>query len=189
MTANNECDNLDAFLSEELGADAAARFEAHLSACDACRDAIDEQRWIDGLLRTSGKLQTEGVPDTVIQSFRTSIIRRRRRAKLVACSVAAAAAIIIAAGWTAMTNRQASGPAGSEVATADVPIHIDSIHPARATFVGGADMIVVPVESRHSDVTIVRVYPTYQSTYAAQANVEPAHVEDELAWPDGSNGG
>ena len=29
----------------------AARFAAHLDDCPTCREAVDEQQWIDGLLR------------------------------------------------------------------------------------------------------------------------------------------
>ena len=188
--ASSECENLDAFLDDELGVDAARHFEAHLRECAACREAIDEQRWIDSLLHSSAAVQLETAPDKILESVRTSIARRRR-AMLAACGLAAAAAVVIVAiGWTSLLNRQAIGPTASPLATTTVPSHPGrTATPPRATFVGGPDVIVVPVESPHPDVTIVRVYPTYQSPYAAQANVERPHAEDEFAWPDGSNGG
>jgi anti-sigma factor RsiW len=190
MTANNECDNLDAFLSDELGAGAAARFEAHLTACDACREAIDEQRWIDALLRSSATLQDERVPNTVLESFRTRVARRRRRVTLAAFGVAAAAMVVVAAGWTLLLSRQAMVPAGLEVATSDVLSHdVPPAQPPRAAFVGGDNMIVVSVKSRHPDVTIVRVYPTYQSSYAAHSSAADSSFGDDFTWPFSSNGG
>jgi hypothetical protein len=53
-----------------------------------------------------------------------------------------------------------------------------SPEPLRATFVGGPDVLVVPVASRHPNVTIVRVYPTYQPSYDTQASVEPFELDN-----------
>ena len=49
MTQNNDCNKLDAYLTDDLSVDDVAGFESHLEACAECRDAIDEQKWIDNL--------------------------------------------------------------------------------------------------------------------------------------------
>jgi hypothetical protein len=162
--------------------------------CPACRDAIDEQRWIDTLLRSSAAYE-EPAPATILESFRGSR-SRRRKAMLAACGLAAAAVLLMAAGWTVLRSRQAIGPTAAEVAISDDPGHAEPpAKPPRATFVGGPDLIVVPVQSPHPDVTIVRVYRTYQ---AASDPLEPGPVHHLAAAkrdrvssfaPDESNGG
>jgi putative peptidoglycan lipid II flippase len=79
-----------------------------------------------------------------------SLARRRRRLKLAACGLAAAAAVILAVGWTVVLNRQAIRPASSELATSNASSQPErAAKPPRATFVGGPDMIVIPVDSPH----------------------------------------
>ena len=58
----------------------------------------------------------------------------------------------------------------------------------------GRTVIVVPVESQHPDVTIVRVFPTYQPNYDTHAVADPLSrtISTEVshdAWPKKSNGG
>jgi hypothetical protein len=174
----DDCSNLDAHLLGDLPPDAVARFTAHLDQCEACREAIDQQQWIDGLLTSPLGCELESPSSTIIQSFCTTINSRRRQTRLIACVFATAAALAVAAGWTAL-NRQA--PAiGAPNGVAVTAVIDDVAHtapqigadPPHATFVGGADVLVVPVASRHPNVTIVRVYPTYQPSYNAQANAE-----------------
>ncbi|HEY3391220.1 MAG TPA: zf-HC2 domain-containing protein [Lacipirellulaceae bacterium] len=174
-----ECENLDPYLAHDLSPDDSDRYEAHLHACDACREAISEQRWIDALLGSPERLELERVSPALAGSVRDSILSRRRRARLVACGLAAAAMFVIAVGWTAVLNRQATGPALNQIAGTTLPDNELSPSPSlrtrgtaeapRAVFVGGTDVITVPVPSRHPNVTIVRVYPTYQSSLAPQS--------------------
>ena len=46
----SDCENLDAFLADDLSPSEVSRFTAHLHECASCRDAVDQQGWIDGLL-------------------------------------------------------------------------------------------------------------------------------------------
>lgn len=57
----------------------------------------------------------------------------------------------------------------------------------RATFIGGPDVLVVPVVSRHPNVTIVQVYPVYQPEYAVQASAALPSVTDDFLWIDDLN--
>lgn len=188
---NHECDDLAANLANELDEPAAARFAAHLEKCADCRDAVDQQRWIDELLSSAAGTQLESPPPALVESFRTSLARRRRQRTLLAYGLAAAAVLVVAVGWTAMLNRQANLPTTLQVENVAHNQTDDAVspEPPRAIFVGGPDVIVVPLASRHPDVTVIRVYPTYQPTYAAQANIDENPTADDFASPHDFNGG
>jgi Putative zinc-finger len=197
---SEQCQHFDAFAADELSPNDAERFESHLDQCDACREAIDQQGWIENLLRSPTRLELEPVSPALSESFRKSILSRRR-ARRTACGLAAAAGLVIAAGWTAVLNRQAWFPAGQEMAGARIggeePSRNPSLkgsgiaEPPRSTFVGGPDLLVVPVASRHPNVTIVRLYPTYQPEFSSAS--ESRHLErrelDDSNWTDSFNGG
>jgi anti-sigma factor RsiW len=178
---SSACENLDAFLGGELLPAGDERFKAHLDECDACRDAVDQQRWIDELLRSPLAAQFESPSQDLTVSLRAPGGRRARYARAVACGLAAAAALVVAVGWAAMLNRQARAPAVNRMAKAATP-NTPGPELPRAVFVGGPEVLVVPIASRHPNVTIVRIYPTYQPSYDAQANAEPFE-------PDHFNGG
>jgi anti-sigma factor RsiW len=189
------CEKLEAFLADDLPTDAARRFEAHLAACAACRDAVEQQRWIDGLLRSPLRHELEAAPVGVAESVREAIWRRRRLARFFVGGFAAAAAILVAAGWTMFSARQSDRSAFvvTEVVREPSPrpaLEAKGNEPVpRAEFVGGPDVIVVPVETSHPNVTVVRVYPTYQPSYAVQASVDQPAVGADLASPYDLNGG
>lgn len=165
----NDCHNLDAYLGDDLSAGDAARFNEHLVHCGACRDAVDEQRWIDQILRSSEIAHIEPAPAALHETFLTSVARRRQKTRLIARSLAAAAAVaIVAAGWTLKLNRQAMlvrEPAAGNVASYADLTNPDSnnVAPTRATFVSNGDTIAVPLESADDNVTIVQLYPTTEA--------------------------
>jgi hypothetical protein len=175
------CCNLDASLLGDLPPDAVSRFSAHVDQCESCRDAIDQQRWIDGLLTSPLGRQLESPTGTLIDSFRATKNPRPRQTRLIACVFATAAALAIAAGWTALNRRAPTIGAPDGVAETVViddvapPSPRIDLDPPHATFVGGPDVLVVPVASRHPNVTIVRVYPTYQPRFDAQASADSDH--------------
>ena len=187
---HDECEMLDSYLADDVPAEAAARFEAHLAECAACRDAADQQRWIDDLLRSPSRQELEAAPADLAESVRRAMGRRRRRVRLMAGGLAAAAAaLLVAAGWTVLTVRQADHPTIAVVDAAKEPSPNPSLRgrgnqpPPRAEFVGGPDVIVVPVATSHPNVTVVRVYPTYQPSYPVQASVEQPAAGNDFAWP------
>jgi anti-sigma factor RsiW len=161
-----ECDNLDAYLVEELSPEAASQFLQHLDACDECRHAVDEQNWIDGLLRSDVCRSHETAPVSLIESIRdATMVHRRRSAFLVAGSFAAvAAAILVAAGWTLALSRQATKVAATDPAAATDTITQPAVSPGvvrtKAVFVGTGEAIAVPIESSDDNVTVVQLYPT-----------------------------
>jgi hypothetical protein len=189
---SGECEDLDAFLADGLSPHDRVRYERHLAACETCREAANQQHWIDLLLSSPERLELERVSPALRSSVRVSIASRVRQARLVACGLAGAAALVIAVGWTVALSRHAAYSPADQIAETGNRDNEPSPSPSlrgrgkaeapRAVFVGGMDVITVPVASRHPNVTIVRVYPTYQSTLASQS---PSEESDA----DYSNGG
>jgi anti-sigma factor RsiW len=181
-----ECKKFDAFLDGDLSPEDRERYEAHLHLCEVCREAVNQQRWIDDLLASPERLELEPVPANLSQSMR-KLISRRRQARLVACGLAAAAVLVIAVGWTAALNRQASVAAVNQITETVVHKVEPSPSPSlkgrgtaalpQATFVAGPDVLAVPVASRYPNVTIVRVYPTYESSFAAKATSDDSDAD------------
>lgn len=185
-----DCDNLDDYLAADLPADDATRFAVHLECCDDCRDAIDQQQWIDGLLRDSADNDSELPPDDVLVTLRVAIDRQRGRTKRFGFALAAAAMLVVAVGWVAL-SRRAAEIAGDENARPVVATgqQIETAKTPRAAFVSDANSIAVPVKSRHSDVTIVRIYPTYQPRFDNQtAGIQP-EAPTKQDWNINSIGG
>jgi predicted anti-sigma-YlaC factor YlaD len=183
---STECEYLDAFLDGDLSSEVRDLYEAHLHLCEACREAVNQQRWIDDLLSSPERLELIPVPANVSQPLR-NLISRRRQVRLVACGLAGAAVIVIAVGWTAALNWQARVAAVNQIVEASVVEHEPSPSPSlqergtadapQATFVAGRDVLAVPVASRYPNVTIVRVYPTYQSSFAAKAMSDESEAD------------
>ena len=174
-----ECEYLDAFLADGLSPDDRELYEGHLIACESCRETLNRQIWIDALLNSPVRLELEPVAPALAGSVRESIASRRRQARLIACGFTAAAVLVVAVGWTALVHRQSNDSASGHTAAAsfrdDKPVPDSSLQgreieeQPRAVCVGGPDVLAVPVASRHPNVTIVRVYPTYRSDLATQA--------------------
>jgi hypothetical protein len=186
-----ECENVELFLSGQLPDEDVLRFEAHAIECETCRAAVEEHRWIDGLLRSSVGLELESVPAGIATTVRQTMARRRK-VRLVTCSLAGAAALMIAVGWIMMPHQQARDEAQSATGQAVIakaePTPAPSlqgreiVEPPRAVFDGGADMFVAAVESQYPNVTIVRLYPTYKPSFTSNAS-------DESSGADEFNGG
>jgi predicted anti-sigma-YlaC factor YlaD len=163
-----ECDMLDAYLSGDLPADAAKLFTQHLKQCESCREAVEQQHWIENQLRSNVVASLEPVPPDLCNTLRKSITQRRQTAHRIACGLAAAATLaIVAVGWTLQSNHldNSRNPnknrAGDHVASSSNETHNAS--PFRATFVSNGDAIAVPLESADDNVTIVQLYPTTET--------------------------
>lgn len=194
MISNNDCENLDAYLADELPACAAQRFAAHVESCEICRESVHQQQWIDGLLRAPALAELELPAREFTNSLKSTLAQSRQRAGLVACVFAAAAALLITLGWAVSVLRNAdvaleqSSGHGNQDANIAAPA-TNIVAAPRATVIGDANTFVVPVESPLPNVTIVRIYPTDQALFAANANDAPAETGGNFAWPDNTNGG
>ena len=161
MNLNSYCDQFDAFLSDALSLDERAVFESHIRECSACREAIDQQQWIDALLQSPERVQLERPTATILDSFRVSVTQRRQRSVRAACALATAATLLVAVGLLKL-NRQANEPSkpGAYDISVDETVQAPSPAQPAATFVTTSEAIVVPLENPSEDVTIVQVYPT-----------------------------
>ena len=187
---SHECSKLDAYLAGDLSRDDSVRFERHLSSCEACREAIDQQNWIDSMLRSPRLSQLEPAPPHVVKPSRTARTPRRRHALVAACGLASAAALLVAIShW--QLNRQAMTNANQTTGinhTAEIPLAAQN-KPPTATFIGGPDVIAVPVESHSPNVTVVRIYPTYRPPQDGETVAVHSNAATTSNWSNYSNGG
>jgi anti-sigma factor RsiW len=154
-----DCEQLDAYLLGDLPSGEAARFESHLEVCSACREAIDEHRWIDGLLQSPARTQLEPVPQKIVDSVRTVAARYDRRRRILTYAFATAAALLVAVGWLAFNPPVKYFTHQMEIAEP----RRAPVNKTAGTFVATSDAIVVPLDSPSDDVTIVQVYQTTES--------------------------
>jgi hypothetical protein len=166
-----DCGSLDAFLNGDLPPTQVAEFESHVAACMQCRDAVDQQRWIDGLLRSTEAAEIESAPVAILS---------RRPARLRRVVVVAAASVAILAAWSwfevkhrsevVESRRPPIAKSKSGMLDADRPaasFQETGEHPAPvATFVSSGSTIALPVENGNPDVTVVRLYPTLHGNMA-----------------------
>ena len=168
----NLCERLDAFLGGDLSQSAESAFAAHLDQCAACREAVDQQAWIEGLLRSREAAELEAAP--AVRAFPLHERRRPTRRRLTA---AAAAVLVAASMFFFLNSRRAelgegppAPPSHSEAPTAmanaerpspSTPLHEQQLaEPPVATFVSTGPAIALPSASRSPNVTVVTLYPT-----------------------------
>jgi hypothetical protein len=170
-----QCDRLDEYMCGWLSKDEAAEFEAHLAGCAACQDECAVQRQIDHSFADAAA-RVAPLPATVADRIGHGVRTAQRRRQIGwASALAAAAGIPLALGvWVASTAIFSNGDhrptAPTPTIAADVPklpappVIPDSqpIAAACVTLVDPSSAILVPVESRSPNVTVVCVYPTVQ---------------------------
>lgn len=174
-----ECDRLDDYSLGGLSDEATAGFEAHLAGCPACRDELRRQQQIDGLLaRATGQL--EPVPSSLIDRIEQQVRRSRRRRVVhwawglsAAALAASVLAVWLAAGGFGTGNRtppvvrEAPEPnSGGEHVDPDRPQAPRADPVASVAIADPADAILVPVETKAPNVSIVWIYPTVKPVRA-----------------------
>ncbi len=165
------CDQLDDYLCGWLSPDEAAAYEAHLVDCGSCREECASQRRIDRLLAEAGAA-TAPVPAGLRSRVDGRVRAARRRRMLGWAGAVTAAGLAIAFGiWTTKNTvflpregRDTTQHASSE------DHHIPSVAPpagavppavaVQVTMIDPSSAIAMPVESRHPDVTLIRIFPT-----------------------------
>ena len=189
-----ECQNLDDYLSACLSDDEAARFEAHLAHCPACREETADQRGIDRLL-ARGAAQRAPTPSSLVDRIEGQIRSlRRRRVIRTALALSAAAAVVLAVGvWLIPQNdgtpagptthagassiaeerikREPDSHADRHEAAPPAQLASDGKPRVRVSLADPAEAILVPVETSNPNVSIVWIYPTVRPGRAA---AEPA---------------
>jgi anti-sigma factor RsiW len=157
------CAQLDDYLNGDLDELEAVRFTRHLSACSACSDEVDQQRWINELLQSDTASQREAAPAFFLRPSRLSRWQAGLTVAAIVCGVVAAPwtiNLLKLAGTTpdaprVVENRPSAldlreSPPSSPVSDAHAAVHFASSGPA----------IALPVESTSPEVTIVQLYPT-----------------------------
>jgi hypothetical protein len=166
------CERLDEYLCGWLSPEEAADFEAHLVACPTCREEAAMQRQIDRLTKEAAQIE----PIPVALAGRVACgIRSARRRRLFAwlATATTAAAIALAVGiWEGQALRYPRNEGRPLAATPAIAVTTPeplkssaTAEPrptivARVTATDPSAAIVVPIESRHPNVTLVCVYPT-----------------------------
>jgi anti-sigma factor RsiW len=183
-----DCSDLDAYLADDLEAEAREQFEMHVTTCTRCRHSVHQQNWMDRLLR-SAVVECEVPPLLWERVLQRSIARPRRHLWLVSGGLAAAVIAMLAVGGTAMFHRppispEVVGRMDPETAPPDEPVIAET---PRAKFHGGPELIVVPVESRYPNVSIFQVYTAYRPDDSVHAPDQSPERAQELSWPEPLN--
>jgi len=168
-----DCEHLDAFLVGDLPPAAQSRFEAHLATCAECREAVEEQRWIDGLLQSDAAAMLEPAPASLTTQRDLTTRRRQRITRYVASLVAVAVALPIAAfSWQLLAPTQEhAAPSNNQLIAPDdpspsatLPVLANApINTNRARFTNRSDTIALSIESDDDNVSIVQLVPTTQT--------------------------
>jgi anti-sigma factor RsiW len=182
---NKLCSSLDDYLLGDLSPADEATFAEHLHSCSECQEAIDQQQWINDLVHASSQIATEVPPSHIADDLRAVVARRESfRKRAVRIALATAATLLVAI--TSLLNH----PTGTSPERVAISKELPTApKPPHAKFVAGRGTIAVPIESRHPDVTIVRVYSTFQpADNSKMAALEPeSNNLNDLT--DFSNGG
>jgi predicted anti-sigma-YlaC factor YlaD len=178
-TNRKPCELVDDYLDGDLPTGEVVRLKQHIEQCEGCRNAIEEQQWIDGFLRSPEAVEAEKTPADVLQKVAAGMYAARRRRILRRSLVGAAAAAVIGAiaFWQLAAERTpqriaAPGSAGGSTYQSDIKLAATprqsrglkkdvQVHElAAASFIPSNDAIAVPVASDDDEVSIVQLYPT-----------------------------
>jgi anti-sigma factor RsiW len=193
--SNIMCDRLDDFLDGALSPQELAVFRTHLESCAACREAVDQQRWIDALLTSNDAAAIESLPQSAPRTI--PLPRSGRRRALVAAASAAAIVALTASIVFPLAGKRGLGE-GRPTAASHLPpkptapdaaeppsLQISVDHPSpsppissSASFVSAGSAIAVPLASGDPQVTIVQLYPTVtaQRRWAREAAMRSSAI-------------
>jgi anti-sigma factor RsiW len=173
---------LDDYLGGNLGGAERSAFTAHLSLCPACRQAVEEQEWMDRLL-TRAVAALEPMPPALADRVRSRLRRARRLRRLAAVAAAAVIALGVT-GW--LLVREHAGQrdvAVTRAAPRREELPASEPEPVvRVRIRSPSDAIAVQMKSDNRNVTIWWVYPAATITPSSQAtNPAPSPL------PEGSS--
>ncbi len=162
------CRWLDDYLARDLADGERDRFIAHLTACPACRQAVDQAQQLDALLGEATE-RLEAVPADLADRVRVRLHRARlRRLAGMVATFAAAVALLAGTAWllgrpsprseepTPLRTEKPAEQPRTEVA--------QSAGRVRVRFPAGANVIAVPKATTSPDVTVIWIYPGLRQT-------------------------
>jgi anti-sigma factor RsiW len=172
-----ECDYLDEYLSTALSNQAAARFEAHLADCPACREELERQRQVDWLLVHAVR-RLDPVPAGLLERIeRQARPSLRRPAVQVAASILAAAALVMGVvfspHWFGADHQRGpmvqdrGDPVADRKPAVPRPVPIPAVRPdVRVTVDDPSSAILISKATKTANVSIVMIYPTVKAARA-----------------------
>lgn len=155
------CARLDDYLDGDLPEIERLDFEAHLTMCETCRQAVELDRRWGGLLAAAGPVAPASLTRNIL-----AVVERHRRLRLaraVALIGLAASLAFAVARWNVDRPRvpvaRTNDPSASQpIASADQrpEVHI--------TIAPESRLLALPLESKNPQVSIVWLYPEVRST-------------------------
>ena len=163
MKASN-CESIEGYLGKWLSEEESAQFEAHLANCPDCRQFVEGQQRLEGLL-TRANSECVSVPPTLIDRIEHRL-RQARRLRAAGWAAGLAAAGVLTCAFAARFIFQRLPDAKSVLPP--VMAHLsqppqptrESRPPVEVTFGPSSDVIAVPHKTDNPAVTIIWVYPT-----------------------------
>ncbi|MDI3314667.1 MAG: zf-HC2 domain-containing protein [Mycobacterium sp.] len=187
-----------------LGALSAAdrrEFEAHLTTCPACREAVSELSGMPALLSQLDRDEVAAIGDAgraspevspqLLSSLLATVRRRRRRSRMLAWTGSAAAAVVLAIGVFVGVAGHAVTPPAPQTSVAALPMaqvgtttlaSTVSVSGQRwGTFILMRCVCLAPVYAHHDRLAMVVVGRDGSRTRLATWVAEPGHTATPAA--------
>lgn len=157
----NVCEQREDYLNHDLSEKEEIRFLSHLKTCENCRQFVEEQQTIEGLLVEA--VQSESVSESLMTKVDQAIIRRR----VMKWSASIAALLLLAVGtwWLMREGKQTPRVTQPEPSMPTPEIKVVQEPPSVEVVANtNRDVIVVPIETDDPNITMIWVYPTVPTT-------------------------
>jgi len=170
------CEQRDGYLGKWLTGDEQIEFEAHLANCLDCRQFIQEQQPLDGLLARANSALLP-IPEGLIDQIDHRLRRARRRRVMAWATGLAAAGVLICTFAVRFFVQQAPSDGPVQSAIAEVAPHPSQLARdprslVQVNFQPSSGVIAVPRKTENPSVTIIWVYPTIKA--GREPNPAPA---------------
>jgi anti-sigma factor (TIGR02949 family) len=153
------CQRLEDFLNHDLSGEDRARFLQHLPACPACRQGVDEEERLRGLLSRS--VEQQPIPGRLLR--RVDQARRMRRLRALRWVMGIAALLVIAVlGWWGLqrTNPEELATPVAKISPPGPPPPQEgpAVPPVEVVVKPEQSVIAIQHETDDPNVTLIWVY-------------------------------
>jgi hypothetical protein len=167
------CEHLEDYLLKDLAPEVESSFAAHLTDCDSCRLAIEQETRINGLLKTAA--DTIPVPPGLPAQIQRDWQRRTQKRWAKTGGLIAAGLVIGLLGWSLLSRiSPVETPPNEPVAEESLPAprSVRSIapkdpspevvdkkpaSPVRVEF--PEEILGLPIDSGEPDITLIQLFP------------------------------
>ena len=173
------CDNLDAYLLQELEGDSLLSFRQHLTQCETCRESLQQQADLDRLLQLNAdRLAAATRVTDLAERVESRIVRHRRRSRTIGIVTVLVPTVVCAIlFWSRPENTNRSSPQQKSLVQTEAEqtpienIPEESVLPSVRTEVQAdppqvqvsGDVVALEIESGDPTITIIQIYPTVRS--------------------------